>query len=112
MYINAQKRKLDPRDLDTVENAEYFTCIYFLPQGAKIRYEFKTYRDAYSFAINLFYNQFFDNSKAAYSELNENMWRDLTESFNTRRQGWKLEKRRFMFYAVKSTSQTFIGGLK
>ena len=47
MYINNQKRKLDPRDLDTICNADYFTCIYYKPQGKRIREEHKTYKKAY-----------------------------------------------------------------
>tara|TARA_Y100000114_G_C11601314_1_gene250572 strand:- start:5 stop:322 length:318 start_codon:yes stop_codon:yes gene_type:complete len=82
MYINNQKRKLDPRDLDTVENAEYFTCIYYKPQGQSIREEHKTYKKAYI--------------RAKAMTLAPMNW----------------NKKKFMFYAVKGTSQTFIGGLK
>tara|TARA_Y100000356_G_C11230476_1_gene274687 strand:- start:478 stop:738 length:261 start_codon:yes stop_codon:yes gene_type:complete len=86
MYINNQKRKLDPRDLDTIQNADYFTCIYYRPQGRKMRSEFKTYSQAYFTAL-----QTLKHSKTS-DEI--------------------LQKRKFMFYAVKGTSQVLIGGLK
>jgi len=82
MYINNNKRKLDSRDLDTLQNADYFTYVYYRPQGRSIRKERKTYAEAYKSAKIM-----------ATSLLNCN-------------------KRKFMFYAVKGTSQTFIGGLK
>ena len=85
MYINNKKRKLDSRDLDTVQNADYFTCIYYQSQGKSLRSEFNTYKDAYQFAS----------------------WRN-----NTKIGGQILDKRKFMFYAVKGTSQCHIGGLK
>jgi len=84
MYINNQKRKLDPRDLDTVENAEYFTCIYYKTRGQSKRIQFKSYKEAYRFACRFIY--------ASTNEI--------------------FYKRKIMFYAVKGTSQTFIGGLK
>ena len=53
MYINNKKRKLDSRDLDTVANAEYFTCIYYQSQGRSLRSEFNTYKHAVEFANKL-----------------------------------------------------------
>jgi len=89
MYINNNKRKLDSRDLDTLQNAEYFTCIYYRPRGKSIRSEFKTYKDAYRYGF-----------KTGYC------------GQNTRTMDHKTYKKKFMFYAVAGTSQTFIGGLK
>lgn len=110
MYINAQKRKLDPRDLDTVANAEYFTCIYYKPQGQSIRFEFRTYKQALEYAKRLFKNRETFIAHAYYTPCdkfyeNKEKLLNLIEH-NT------IDKRKFMFYAVKSTSQTFIGGLK
>ena len=86
MYINNKKRKLDSRDLDTVANAEYFTCIYYQSQGKSLRSKFNTYKRAYSYALTL--------SKC-----------NIVGADN-------YKKRKFMFYAVKGTSQCHIGGLK
>ena len=55
MYINNKKRKLDSRDLDTVQNAEYFTCVYYRPRGQSTREEYKTYKEAYLRALFMFY---------------------------------------------------------
>ena len=82
MYINNQKRKLDPRDLETIQNADYFTCIYYKSQGKRIREEHKTYKKAYISAKAM-----------TLPPINWN-------------------KKKFMFYAVKGTSQVLIGGLK
>ena len=82
MYINNKKRKLDKLDLDVLQNAEYFTCVYYKSRGQSIREEHKTYRKAYLKAICMTMSPF------------------------------NFEKKKFMFYAVKGTSQTFIGGLK
>jgi len=87
MYINNKKRKLDLKDLDTVANADYFTCVYYQSQGKSLRSEFNTYKEAYLNALVMLYN-------------------------STRVGGQDLDKRKFMFYAVKSTSQCHIGGLK
>ena len=93
MYINNKKRKLDSRDLDTVANAEYFTCIYYKPKGQSKRTEFKTYKEAYKFAYIL-----------ADTVCNPKTTTDC---------GYKIwDKRKIMFYAVKGTSQCHIGGLK
>ena len=87
MYINNKKRKLDSRDLDTVANADYFTCVYYRPRGQSTREEYKTYKEAYLRALVLLYK-------------------------STRVGGQDYDKRKFMFYAVKGTSQYHIGGLK
>ena len=108
MYINAQKRKLDPRDLDTVANAQWFTCIYYKPQGQSIR--FRAYKQALEYAKRLFksretfiahayctpFDKFYKNKEKLLNLIEHNT----------------IDKRKFMFYAVKGTSQTFIGGLK
>jgi len=86
MYINNKKRKLDSRDLDTVANADYFTCIYYKSRGHSYRSEFNTYKEAYQFAS----------------------WRNSTKCGDQ----IFFDKRKFMFYAVKGTSQCHIGGLK
>ena len=85
MLINNKKRKLDKLELDVLQNADYFTCVYYKTQGKSLRSEFNNYKDAYQFAA----------------------WRNKTKLG-----GQILDKRKFMFYAVKGTSQTFIGGLK
>jgi len=87
MYINNKKRKLDSRDLDTVANADYFTCVYYKTKNRSLRSEHKTYKEAYLNALVMLYN-------------------------STRVGGQDLDKRKFMFYAVKGTSQCHIGGLK
>jgi len=86
MYINNKKRKLDSRDLDTVQNADYFTCVYYKSRGHSYRSEFNTYKEAYRFAS----------------------WRNSTKCGDQ----IFFDKRKFMFYAVKGTSQCHIGGLK
>mgnify|MGYP003118495964 CR=1 FL=1 len=84
MYINNKKRKLDSRDLETVQDADYFTCVYYRPRGQSKRIQFKSYKKAYQFGCRF--------TRATTNEI------------------WY--KRKIMFYAVKGTSQTFIGGLK
>jgi len=82
MLINNKKRKLDKLELDVLQNADYFTCVYYRPRGQSKRIQFKSYKKAYQFGC-----QFVSGSKIVY-------------------------KSKIMFYAVKGTSQTFIGGLK
>jgi hypothetical protein len=84
MYINNKKRKLDAFDLDVLQNADYFTCVYYKPRDKSLRIEYGTYKEAYFHALDM-------------------LKRYTTENY---------DKRKFMFYAVKGTSQTFIGGLK
>ena len=95
MYINNKKRKLDSRDLDTVANAEYFTCIYYQSQGKSLRSEFNTYKRAYSYALTL------SKCNIVSADNYESNW--ISKGY---------DKRKFMFYAVKGTSQCHIGGLK
>ena len=110
MYINNNKRKLDSRDLDTVQNAEYFTCVYYKPQGQSIRFEFRTYKQALEYAKRLFKNRekFIAH---AYCTPSDKFYKNREKLLNLIEQN-TIDQRKFMFYAVKGTSQTFIGGLK
>jgi hypothetical protein len=84
MYINNKKRNLTDRELAVLSAPDYYTCIYYksAAAGGSIREEFKTYKQAYT--------------KAKAMTLPPINW----------------DKRKFMFYAVKGSSSTFIGGLK
>jgi len=99
MYINNNKRKLDSRDLETVQDADYFTCVYYQPQGQKIRFDFREYKQAVQYARKVFYKKLPFTAHAYYTPAdlfhkNENLLLDLIENKT-------INKNKFMFYAVK-----------
>ena len=110
MYINALKRDFDPRDLYTVEHADYYTCIYYRPQGQSIRFEFRTYKQAFEYAKRLFKNRETFIAHAFYTPCDK--FYDNKEKLLNLIEHNNIDKRKFMFYAVKGTSQVLIGGLK
>ena len=67
-----------------LQNADYFTCVYYRPRGQSKRMQFKSYKEAYQFACQF--------TCASTNEI--------------------YYKNKIMFYAVKGTSQCHIGGLK
>jgi len=84
MYINNKKRNLSERELAVLSAPDYYTCVYYKSAvaGGSIREEYKTYKQAYRRALCMTMSPF------------------------------NFEKRKFMFYAVKDSSSTYIGGLK
>jgi len=110
MYINNKKRKLDKLELDVLQNAEYFTCVYYKPQGQSIRFEFRNYKQALQYANKLFRNKETFIAHAYYTPCDK-FYKNKEKLLNLIEQN-TIDQRKFMFYAVKGTFQTFIGGLK
>ncbi len=67
MYINNKKRKLDAFDLDVLQNADYFTCVYYKPRDKSLRIEYGTYKEA-NFSQHVLYLPLIDFCLTIYKE--------------------------------------------